>query len=307
MADNELAKVTGLNSYLELPNVAIRLSEKLGLEEAKKFKTALSSAVSSNLKLMECEPGSVINAALLGHSLNLPPSPQLGYYYLVPYKNRKKGCIDAQFQIGYKGYIQLAMRSGNYKKLTVSDVKDGEFVSWNPFLEELVVNFIDDPVKRDKAKTVGYCGYFEYNNGFTKMTYWTLDQMKIHADKYSKAYSLASDKLLKAGKIPQKELWKYSSFWYADFDVMAKKTVIRNLLSRWGAMSVDMQTAYEHDVATECVSFNQAQTDASQAAQSKAGSEIVDAEFTAPDATPNAEPEGQTVKPEDDESWTEEG
>ena len=286
---NNLATVNGINQYLELPQVAERLSGKLGHDESLRFKTALSSAISTNGKILECEPSTILNAALIGHSLGLPPSPQLGYYYLVPFKNKKKQCTEAQFQIGYRGYIQLAMRSGSYKKLTVSEVKKGEFASWNPFTEDLKINFIADPAGREKAETVGYTGYFEYNNGFTKMVYWTLKKMEVHADKYSKAYSLANDKLLKAGKIPQKDLWKYSSFWYADFDAMAKKTVLRQLLSKWGSMSVEMQTAYEHDINTECISFNQAQLNASETVNEKAGSETINAAFEEKPASPEPE------------------
>lgn len=278
--NNELTKAGNLNSYLELPDVVNKLSEKLGMVEAKRFRAALSSACSTNPVLaLECDFGTVVNAALIGHSLDLPPSPQLGYYYIVPYNNRKRKCKEAQFQIGYKGYIQLAMRSGYYKKLNVSEIKKGEFVSWSPLTEDLEVNFITDPGEREKAETIGYCGYFEYVNGFKKMLYWTIEAMRVHADKYSKAYSLASDKLLKAGKIPQDQLWKYSSFWYADFDSMGMKTILRQMLSKWGSMSVDMQTAYEQDIKAECVPFAQAQVSAEESIKQEAGSEVVDAEF----------------------------
>jgi len=277
---NELAQVNNFGEYLALPTVMGKISAKLGLEEGKKFAAALSSALSTNQTLMtECDPVSVINVAMLGHSLNLPPSPQLGYYYFVPFAKKGQKLKQATFVIGYKGYIQLAMRSGYYTKLSVSDVKEGEFVSWNPLTEELQVNFITDPIKRENAKTVGYCGYFEYVNGFRKMTYWTLEAVQVHADKYSKAYSLASDKLLKAGKIPQSEQWKYSSFWYKDFDVMAKKTVIRELLGKWGAMSVDMQQVYEQDVKAEYVPFVEAQVSAEESIKQEAGSEVVDVDF----------------------------
>ncbi len=277
---NELVKHQNLNSYLAMPAVATRLSEKLGLEESKKFTAALSSAVSTNPALLECEPGTVVNAGLIGHSLNLPPSPQLGYYYLVPYNNKKKQIKEAQFQIGYKGYIQLAMRSGYYKRLNVTEVKQGEFESWNPLTEEIEVHFLLDPIAREKAKTIGYCGYFEYVNGFKKMVYWTIQQIEIHADKYSKAYSLESDKLLKAGKIAKEEMWKYSSFWYSDFDGMAKKTVLRQLLSKWGSMSVDMQTAFEEDIKAETMTFTDAQKSAKETISDNAGKKPVDAEFS---------------------------
>jgi len=277
--NNQLAprQQVNINKYMEQPHIIERLSEKLGLKEAKLFKAALSSAVSTNIKLLECEPGSVINAALVGHSLNLPPSPQLGYYYLVPYK--KKGVLQANFQIGYKGYIQLAMRSGYYARLNVCPVKAGELESWNPITEEMQINLIVDPLEREAAITVGYCGFFEYTNGFRKMTYWTIESMRVHADKYSKAYSLEKDKLLKAGKVPSNEMWKYSSFWYADFDAMGMKTVLRQMLSKWGSMSVDMQSAYEQDLKSECLSYDQVQAASQTNIADKAGSQVTEAAF----------------------------
>lgn len=299
--NNQLAKSQNINAYLERPAVITRLSEKLGLEESKKFKAALSSALSTSPKLLECKPSTLINAALIGHSLNLPPSPQLGYYYLVPYKKKQKGNVpahtEAVFQIGYKGYIQLAMRSGYYKKLIVSTVKEGEFVSWNPMTEHLEVKCQSDPHEREKAATHGYMGYFEYINGFQKKVYWTVEEVRIHADKYSKAYSAANHELLKQGKIPQKDLWKFSSFWYSDFDGMGLKTVIRQMLSKWGSMSVDMQTAYEQDIKTNSVPFDQAATDASTAINDGQGSEEINAEF---EPTNNA-PENSETKTDDDQ------
>jgi recombination protein RecT len=293
---NDLAKVKNLSQYLDLPAVTNRLSEKLGLEEAKRFKAALSSAVSVNPKLAtECVPDTVVTAALIGHSLNLPPSPQLGYYYLVPYKNKWKKCTEAQFQIGYKGYIQLAMRSGYYVKLNVSTIKEGEFKGWNPLTEELSVQFIEDPLKRAEAETVGYCGYFEYTNGFKKTVYWTFESMQVHADKYSKAFSLANDKLLKQGKIPDNERWKYSSFWYSDFDAMALKTVLRQLLSKWGSMSVDMQVAFEHDIKTDSIPFDDAQDINDAKVGDEAGSEIIDVD---PLEQSQEKPEAET-----DDDW----
>ena len=311
MAQNELAKTTSLNKYLEMPAVVERLGQKLGVEEAKRFKAALSSAVSTNPILRsECDPETVVSSALMGHSLNLPPSPQLGYYYIVPYNNKKKGCKDGVFQMGYKGYVQLAMRSGYYKKLNVATVKKGEFGGWNPLSEDLDVTFIEDPVEREKADTVGYCGYFEYVNGFRKVVYYTLSQMQVHADKYSKAYSLKDDKLLKAGKIPQKDRWKYSSFWYSDFDAMGLKTVLRQLLGKWGSMSVEMQKAYEEDLKSDGVTFGQTQADVDKEIEAKAGKEVV-AEFepekkTKAKAKPKtAKPKAEEAEPVDDENWEE--
>lgn len=284
--NTQLSNTGNLNGYLAQPQVVEYLGGKLGHDEAMKFKAALSSAVSTNPVLLnQCTPDSVISAALIGHSLNLPPSPQLGYYYIVPYNNRKLRCKEGQFQIGYKGYIQLAMRSGYYKKLNVEVIKEGEFESWNPLTEELKVNLISDPLERDKAKTVGYYGFFEYLNGFTKTMYWPFEKMQAHADKYAPAYKLADDILLKAGKIPQDQLWKFSSFWYKSFDDMGLKTILRQMLSKWGSMSVDMQVAYEQDIKTNYKSFGEAQTDSQNQIEGKQGSEEIPANFEPKDET----------------------
>lgn len=280
MSANQLAPrgQMNINQYLRAPNVVTKLSEKLGAKEAKLFSAALSSAIMTNKKLLECTPDSIVTGGLMGHSLGLPPSPQLGYYYLVPYKKKNVG-MEATFQIGYKGYIQLAMRSGSYKKLNVVAVKQGEFVAWNPLKELFTANFMEDPLEREKAATIGYCGYFQYTNGFEKTVYWPKESVRAHADKYSKAYSIANDDLLKSGKVPPKELWKYSSFWYKDFDVMALKTVIRGMLSKWGIMSVEMQSAIEHDLKSECLSYDQVELESQANIENVAGSQVTDANF----------------------------
>ena len=174
-------------------------------------------------------------------------SPQFGHYYLVPFNNRKQGTTEAQFILGYKGYIQLAARSGNYKHINVMEIKEGELVSYNPFDEEIILNPIQDDDEREKTPTIGYYAMFEYINGFKKVIYWSKAQMLAHADKYSKAFNKASYEKLLNGEIPDKDLWKYSSFWYKDFDSMAKKTMLRQLISKWGVMSVDMTQAIETD------------------------------------------------------------
>jgi len=274
---NEIVKTTNLNQYLALPDVTNRLNAKLGVKEAVLFKAALSSAVSTNNALMtECDPGTVVNAALIGHALNLPPSPQLGYYYMVPFANKRKNTKDAQFIMGYKGYIQLAMRSGYYKKLNVVAVKAGEFVSYNPLTEELTTSFIEDPEKRELAETVGFCGFFEYINGFTKLIYMTKKQMEVYADKYSPAFSMDAARLIRDGKMPQKDMWKYSSFWYKDFDAMGRKTILRQLLSKWGAMSIEMQQAHQAD---EPETFAEAQANAQTMIETTTGTEVVDTSF----------------------------
>lgn len=214
-----------------------------------RFTSALTSAVVNNPQLSECTNESIVSAALLGEGLNLSPSPQLGQYYLVPFNNKKLEMKQAQFQLGYKGYIQLAIRSGQYKKLTVLEIKEGELISFNPLTEDIDIKLIEDETEREKASTVGYYAMFEYLNGFRKALYWTYDKMLSHADKYSQAFSKDAYQKLQDGKIPEKDMWKYSSFWYKSFDEMAKKTMLRQLISKWGIMSIEMQEAFERDMA----------------------------------------------------------
>lgn len=225
---------------------------------AARFAANITSAVAVNPTLQECDAGTILAGALLGESLLLQPSPQLGQFYLVPFESKAKrdrqgnvikpACLKAQFVLGYKGYIQLALRTGQYKRLNVLEVKSGELGGWDPFEERFhEMHFIEDFEKRVAMPTVGYIAHFEYINGFQKTLYWTADQMMSHADKYSPAFSAAAYKKLLNGEIPQNELWKYSSFWYKDFDGMAKKTMLRQLISKWGIMTAEMTMAYERD------------------------------------------------------------
>lgn len=233
-----------------------KINETVGGANGQRFITSILSAVSTNPTLQECEHSSIISAAFLGEALKLSPSPQLGQYYMVPFNkksydaNGKEIVIKvAQFQIGYKGYIQLAERTGVYKTINVLAIKEGELIKYDPLNETIQVNLIEDDEVREETPTVGYYAMFEYLNGFRKTMYWTKKKMLLHADKYSKAFNKESYEKLQAGKIPQKDLWKYSSFWYKDFDGMAYKTMLRQLISKWGIMSIEMQEAFEKDMA----------------------------------------------------------
>lgn len=220
-------------------------------KKAERFVAAVSSAVAVNPALQECEAGSILSSALLGESLNLSPSPQLGQYYMVPFENKKKACKEAQFILGWKGYLQLAIRSGQYKKINVLAIKENELINYNPLEEEIEVKLIEDEEARENATTIGYYAMFEYLNGFRKTIYWSKSKMEKHADTYSKAFSLEKYRLLQTGKIPQNDLWKYSSFWYKSFDDMAFKTMLRQLISKWGIMSIELQKAFEADIQSE--------------------------------------------------------
>lgn len=206
-------------------------------ERAKRFVAAISSAVAVNPALQECDAGSILSGALLGESLNLSPSPQLGQYYLVPYKDKNRGKI-AQFQLGYKGYIQLALRSGRYKKINVTDVKEGEIAEYNPFDKTITFKPIRDYREREQAKTIGYYAMFELIEGLKEWLYWPKEKMQAHALKYSKGYAAK----------------KGFTFWEKDFDAMAYKTMLRQLISKRGPMSIDMDfgmvEAYTKDMAT---------------------------------------------------------
>ena len=197
-----------------------------------RFVAAITSAVAVNPALQECDPATILSGALLGETLGLSPSPQLGQYYLVPFNNSKKGCKDAQFQLGYKGYIQLALRSGQYKKLNVIAVKEGELMCFDPLSEDLELNLIEDDSERESRQTIGYAAMFEYLNGFRKTIYWSRAKMESHALKYSKGYAAK----------------KGYTFWEKDFDSMAFKTMLRQLISKWGIMSIELQTAIENDL-----------------------------------------------------------
>lgn len=222
-------------SFINQGAIQNRIAKTIGSDRGQRFITAIVSAVNNNSSLAECTNDSIYSGALLGESLNLSPSPQLGHYYLVPFKDKEKGKV-AQFQLGYKGYLQLAIRSGYYKKINVLDIKEGELIKYNPLDEEIEVSLIEDEEQREKAKTIGYYAMFEYTNGFKKTLYWSKNKMVEHAKKYSQGY--------------RADLNKGTSytFWSKDFDGMAFKTMLRQLISKWGIMSIEMQNAVEKDM-----------------------------------------------------------
>ena len=252
---NSLTKSRGGNkpqtfsAFLTSDAIKNRINSMVGGKDGQRFISSIISAVSVNPTLSECDHSTILSAALLGESLKLSPSPQLGQYYLIPFNDKKRGVKVAQFQLGYKGYIQLALRSGYYKKLNVVAIKEGELVRFDQLNEEIEVNLIEDDAEREALPTIGYYAMFEYMNGFRKAMYWSQKKMMAHADKYSMAFSAEKYRDLLDGKIPQNEMCKYSSFWYKDFDGMAYKTMLRQLISRWGIMSIEMQTAFENDMA----------------------------------------------------------
>lgn len=281
---------------------------------ARRFTAAITSAVAVNPALQECDAGTILAGALLGESLNLSPSPQLGQYYLVPFKQKAKydrggnmvrpETTTATFVLGYKGYIQLAIRSGQYKDLEAMEIKQGEYLGRDPETGKAKFQFIEDDDERETLPTIGYMAYFEYNppkgstTGFRKTIYWSKEKMMTHADTYSKAFSRQGYEDLQAGRVPEKDMWRYSSFWYKNFDDMARKTLIRHLISHWGIMSIDMQTALEHDDAVNVADDGQIVTETVEAARASIpadAQEVPSAEPEAPATTAEAEPEAVDI------------
>lgn len=227
----------GLTAYLTKDAVKDQINKVVGGKDGQRFISAIISATNTNSMLQECTNQSIVSGALLGESLKLSPSPQLGHYYLVPFNDKEKGKV-AQFQLGYKGYIQLAIRSGQYKKLNVMAIKEGELEYFDPLNEDIKVSLmIEKWDERESAPTIGYYAFFELVNGFRKAIYWSKAQMEAHALKYSQGY-----------KKDKEKGWNYT-FWSKDFDGMAYKTMLRQLISKWGIMSIEMQTAYDGDMA----------------------------------------------------------
>lgn len=233
MTTKAVTQQQNFKTFITSEGVKNRINQIIGGANGQRFITSISSAVSTNPELAQCDNSTILNAALVGEALKLSPSPQLGQYYMVPFKDNTHKRMVATFIIGYKGYIQLALRTGQYKKLNVLAIKQGELVYYDPLDEEIQVNLIKDETKREQAPTIGYYAMFEYLNGFKKTLYWSKEKMQNHAVMYSKGYSAR----------------KGYTFWEKDFDAMAYKTMLRQLISKWGIMSIDMQTALTSDGA----------------------------------------------------------
>lgn len=219
MTTNELSKVP-VRTLVTSPNLKKKFEDVLG-DKAPQFISSLVNVVNSTQSLQNVDQMSVIQTAMVAASLDLPIDKNLGYMWLVPYKHQ------ATPQIGYKGYIQLAQRSGQYRRMNAIVVYEGEFGGWNPLTEELIYT----PENKSSDKVVGYLGHFELLNGFEKTVFWTREEVDKHRQRFSK---------MSGGNTP-------SGVWKTDFDAMALKTVLRNMLTKWGPMSVYMQTAISKD------------------------------------------------------------
>lgn len=220
--------IPALKSLLATEAIRKQMKSLLG-DKAGHFMMAIVGVVEGTPQLQDCEPQSIINSAIASATLDLPIEKNLGYAYIVPYKDK------AQFQMGYKGYIQLALRSGQYKYINSIEIKEGELENYNLLTGEFNFKFIEDINQRLEAKTIGYASYIEFTNGFRNTLYMTKEQVLDHAEKYSQSYGTD----LKKGYS--------SSNWSKNFDAMALKTVLKLNLSKFGALSVSVQKALQID------------------------------------------------------------
>lgn len=236
--NNALAEVKEL---MKTDDVKSRFSMALG-EKAPQFMISIINAVANNDRLKYCNPNSIMAAAMVAASINLPVDSNLGFSALVPYNDI------CQFQMMYKGYIQLAIRTGAYEKMNCAEVYADELKMYNPITGECIFteNFSSckDRKNNDFNKVVGYYAWFRLKSGFVKELYMSKAEITEHAKKYSSAY--------------RKDLYEKTkkSQWSINFDTMAKKTVLKLLLSRWGVLSVSMQRAIEADQKTFDASGN---------------------------------------------------
>jgi recombination protein RecT len=227
---NAIAKKTPLGTLKDLlasDMIKKRFDDMLGARSAG-FVSSIISSVSSNQGLLSVDPNSVISSALIAASLDLPINQNLGFAYIVPYKGI------AQFQMGWKGFVQLAIRTGQYSTIHASEVYEDELRSWNPLMGEFLMSDQSSWSQRalgDQKNIVGYVAFFRLSNGFEKYLYMTKKQVDDHAKKYSQSYASSGGR------------------WKNDFNAMALKTVIKLLLSKFGILSIELQNSIKFDQA----------------------------------------------------------
>lgn len=222
----------GFKALMNTPAMKKKFTDILH-EKSDSFMGSLMTLVGGDNYLSQAEPMTIIASALKAATMDLPIDKNLGYAYVVPFNRSEKvgnkwvKHNEAQFILGYKGYIQLAQRSGQYKALNALAIYDGQLIDWNPLTEE----FTFDYKAKVSDQVIGYVGFFELLNGFKKTVYWTKQEIESHRIKNAKGYD--------------KE--KLSGAWVDNYDSMAIKTVLRNMLSKWGLLSVEMQSAITSD------------------------------------------------------------
>ena len=221
-----------LNNLLDSSGIRKRIDELLG-KRAAQLCSSLITIANSTPEMQQAavqNPMSLLQTGLKAATYDLPLGGDLGFAYPVAFYNTKKGGYECQFILGYKGLYQLAMRTGAYAKINVCDVREGELKSWNRLTEDIELEFIEDEEEREKTKIVGYCGYFRTVNGMEKFVYWSIAKIQHHEERFRKG--------------------KYQSqIWRDDPDSMSRKTVLRNMISKWGIMSIEYRSASADVVA----------------------------------------------------------
>lgn len=225
-----MSDLTRFNRMIMHPNTDAYLNSVLA-ERKGEFINNLTAVVANDAKLQACEPLTLMYAALKATALRLPLDPNLGQAYIIPYKNNRERKTEAQFQIGWKGFIQLAIRSGQFQTINTTDIREGEVQGYDLMTGEVQVKAKPN---REQLPIIGYLAYFKLTNGFTKSLYMTAEEIEQHATRYSQSYR---------GK------YKDTSLWATDKDAMAKKTVLKLLLNRFAPLSVDMEKAVQADQA----------------------------------------------------------
>lgn len=224
-------QIANIKKAFESASIKAKFAELLG-KRSTQFVTSVLATVNNNNLLTNASWESIYQAAITAATLDLPINPNLGFSYIVPYSG------DAQFQIGYKGFIQLAQRSGQFKTINVSDVREGEIEEFDRLTGQIKFSWIQDDQERIKKPIVGYVSYFELLNGFSKLQYMTKAELENHGQTFSKSYNTKS-----------KKTGEYTGLWRTNFDAMAKKTVLKLLLSKFAPLSTAMEMAITHDQA----------------------------------------------------------
>lgn len=211
--------------FFAQPMVQEKLKELVG-KNAPAFATSVLQIVNSNSMLVNADPKTIFSAACMAATLNLPINNSLGFAYIVPFQNRKAGTIEAQFQLGYKGFVQLAQRSGQFERIAAVPVYEGQLLTANPLL-----GYEWDWSIKPQGQPIGYVAFFKLINGFTAELYMSREEVTAHASKYSQTFK------------------KGFGVWKDQFDAMALKTVLKLLLSKQAPLSIEMQTATLADQA----------------------------------------------------------
>ena len=235
---------TMLNAFLDREGMNKRFNELLG-KRTPQFVSSLVTLINATPQLQKAfyeAPITIVQSALKAATYDLPIDPSLGYAYIVPFNNKQSDGskrAEAQFILGYKGMIQLALRTGVYKTINVSDVRVGEVQSYDRLKGEIDIKWIEDDDEREQTPIAGYAGYYKLINGTEHTIYMTVKQIDAHEKKHRKGQYRGKG-------------------WNDDYDAMCQKTVLRKLLSKWGIMSIDYRTADAATIAAaEAIAKNQ--------------------------------------------------